>query len=204
MVARLWPGSTVVLLASGPSLTQEDVDYVRGKARVIAVNTTYQIAKWADAVYATDSRWWKWNKGLPNYQGLKFGLNVKHFRYPSDVVLFKISGEKGLELDPAKGIRHGQNSGYAAINVAVHLGAKRLILLGYDCQEGPKGEKHWHKDHPMNIGMGFYKWRRAFETLPEPLKARQIEIVNCTRRTALECFPQMPIEQALPAEEAVA
>jgi len=43
-VPRLWPGETFVCLASGPSLTQADVDYCRGKARVIAIKDVLHLA----------------------------------------------------------------------------------------------------------------------------------------------------------------
>src|SRR5690348_256930 len=55
-----WTGSHVVCIASGPSLTADQCEQVRKwrqeetqeqeKRRVIVVNTTYQIALWADAL----------------------------------------------------------------------------------------------------------------------------------------------------------
>ena len=44
---------------------------------------------------------------------------------------FTNTGEEGLELDPT-GLRNGQNSAYAAINLAVHMGARTVVLLGVD------------------------------------------------------------------------
>jgi hypothetical protein len=35
---RLWPDSTVAILATGPSLTKADCDYLRGKCHVVAIN----------------------------------------------------------------------------------------------------------------------------------------------------------------------
>jgi hypothetical protein len=53
----VWAGETAVLVASGPSLCPSDVDRVRGRARVIAVNDGYRLAPWADVLYACDRRW---------------------------------------------------------------------------------------------------------------------------------------------------
>lgn len=49
---------TIVCVASGESLTRADVNYCRGKARVLAINDNYRIAPWADWLYACDGRWW--------------------------------------------------------------------------------------------------------------------------------------------------
>ncbi len=60
-VPRDFPGGTILCVASGPSLTQEDVDYCRGKVdAAIAVNTSYQRVPWAYALYAADAHWWNW------------------------------------------------------------------------------------------------------------------------------------------------
>lgn len=194
-VQRLWPGETVVCIASGPSLTQEDCDFVRGKARVIVVNTSYQRAPWADALYACDEIWWRWHKGVPEFQGLKFAMNRTAARWPGVTVL-KNLGADGLSLNPT-GLKHGKNSGYAAIGLAVLLGASRILLLGYDMQRGPHGEAHWHPNHPNHRENPFPQWLRLFGTLVAPLQQARVEVINCTRRTALECFPRQPLRDAM-------
>ena len=47
---KQWDGRTVVVLASGPSMTQQDADYVEGKAKTITVNSSFRLAPWARAV----------------------------------------------------------------------------------------------------------------------------------------------------------
>ena len=193
--ARIWPGETVVILASGPSLTEADCDYVRGKARVIAINSTYRLAPWADVLYACDARWWVWHQGAKDFAGLKFALTKDAARWPGVVVL-KNTGTNGLEHDP-HGLKNGRNGGYQSINLAVHLGATRIVLLGFDMQKGPKGEQHWHEDHPNKIGPDYRKWLGLFETLVGPLKKVGVEVINCTRSTRLACFPCASLESVL-------
>lgn len=200
-------------MASGPSLTKEDADYVRGKVDgVIVVNTTYQMAPWADALVASDVRWWQWHKGAPSFQGMKFATSP-HVKWPG-VQILRNTGRDGLELKP-NGLRHGCNSGYRAVNLAVHFGAKRIVLLGYDMQRiefNPDGtrrpsqeiKEHWHGDHPVPSRSEYKVFRSAFETIVEPLRELGIEVVNCTRSTALECFPKADLHTVLPAHEAVA
>lgn len=201
-VPRLWPESTIVCLGAGPSLTAEDVNYVRGKARVIAINTSIELAPWADVLYACDKQWWRWAhsepKRYPNFRlftGLKFALTAESMKYPGVVVL-KNTGALGLETNP-QALKHGRNGGYQAIGVAKHLGARRILLLGYDMQR-VKGKEHWHGEHPRHTRSPYTQFRESYQHLVQPLKDLGIQVINCSRETALHCFPQMLIEEALP------
>lgn len=208
-VPRLWPAATVVCLASGPSLTREDAEYVRGRAHTIAINDAVQLAPWAEVLYSSDNYWYVRQQGMRTFQGIKYAMsprrNGQHHpfsRWPEIYVLAN-TGETGLELEPT-GLRTGRNSGYAAINLAVHLGARQIVLLGYDMSLGPRGEAHF--DGKVSRGPGHYHlFRESFRTLVEPLKALGITVVNCSRRTALTAFPRAELRGALPSVcEAVA
>lgn len=201
-VPRLWPGETCVCIASGPSLTPADVDYVRGKARVIVINNGFQLAPWADVLWATDRRWWKWFKHVPEWTGLKFSLGVVWTSHPPDIHLLRNDGYDGLCLDPS-GVRNGKNGGYAALNLAVHLGVSRVLLLGYDMQR-TKGRDHWHRDHPYNMPNPYTSWVRLFRTIAAPLAAAGVEVINCSRESALDCFPRMALSDALPERQETA
>lgn len=193
-VPKLCPGGTVVCIGGGPSLTPEDVEYCRGKvSAAIAVNDAYKLAPWADVLYAADRQWWRWHNGAPTFTGLKF--TVQTSRVWSGVGVLENTGQTGLEMNPS-GVRTGMNSGYQAINVAVHLGASRILLLGYDMQ-CVGGKKHWFGDHPTKIRPPFSAFLPHFRTLVEPLKALGVSVVNCTPHSALKCFPMMPIREAL-------
>lgn len=197
-VPRVWPGETVVCIASGPSLTREDVDYVRGKARVIVVNTSYQLAPWADVLYACDAKWWRWHKGAPDFAGQKYSLQKDARWHDPAIRVLENTGVEGLERTPT-GLRNGRNGGYQAINLAVHFGASRILLLGYDMSQGPHREEHWHGEHPNRSRSPFDKFLRVFPSIVAPLQAVGVEVINCSRRTALTCFPRLPIDVALPA-----
>jgi hypothetical protein len=182
-------------MATGPSLTPEDVDYVRGKATTVVINDAFRLAPWADALYACDAKWWYWHwlKGAREFAGLKFSLDSSAKRYPGVQVL-RNTGETGLELDPS-GVRTGRNSGYQAIGVAVHLGAKKVVLLGYDMN----GDGHFFGRHPDGTKPPFNVCLQRFTTLVDPLKQAGVEVVNCTPNTALTCFPCAPLRETLPA-----
>ena len=107
--------------------------------------------------------------------------------------------EPGLSFDPGY-IHRGASSGYQAINLAVHLGARQIILLGFDMQP-TGGESHWHGDHPKGLANPtadtFAAWRRRYATLPPDLETADVEVVNCSRETALTVFPRARLQQAL-------
>lgn len=192
-VPRLWPGSTIVCIGTGPSLTQADVDYCRGKARVIVVNNAVFLAPWADVMHACDAKFWYWHradKRLAAFTGLKYALEPRA-KFPGVQVL-RNTGDTGLDLRP-ECLRAGRNSGYQAINLAVHLGAARILLLGYDMQ----GD-HYFGHHPDQSRPPFATCLKRYATLVEPLQKLNIAIVNCSRKTALRCFPCQPLEEALP------
>ena len=78
-VPHLAPGGTVLCIASGPSLTREDVEYCRDKVDAsIVVNTSFRMAPWATALSASDRRWWAWHykEVKHTFPGLKFATST--------------------------------------------------------------------------------------------------------------------------------
>jgi len=190
-----WPGETFVCIGGGPSLTTADVDAVHGWARVIAINDAYLLAPWADVLYACDAKWWTWHHGVPSFGGPKYSIESSDPVTFTEVQVLKNTGITGLELDPT-GLRTGINSGYQAINLAVHLGAERILLLGYDMScDGTRS--HWFGEHPDAQPSPYPQMREAFESLVEALQAIGVTVINCSRRTALTTFPCVPLEQEL-------
>jgi hypothetical protein len=200
-ITPIWAGETAVILGTGPSLTPEDVARVRGRARVIAVNDAYRLAPWADALYASDARWWAWHGGVPSFSGQKIAL--ARTAYPAVGVL-RNTGESGLETDRRDGVRTGKNSVYQAMGVAVHCGVTRIVLLGVDMMCAPDRRSHFFGEHRNKTRPPFDRCLDLFETIAAPLVAAGVSVVNCTRRTALRAFPCQTLESVFPAQEAVA
>lgn len=190
-VPRLWPGETVVCLGTGPSLTPADVTLCRERARVIAINDAYQVAPWADALYAADESWWNSHQGAKDFAGLKYTIEPQRRVWPGLQVL-ENTGPHGLDGRPTS-LRTGFNSGYQAIHLAVHFGARRILLLGYDLRGG-----HFYAAKPAG-DRKFAGWLKAYATLVEPLKAAGVEVLNCTPDSALRCFPMASLPDALGA-----
>ncbi len=176
-----------VCLASGPSLTIEDVEKVRewrrGGGLVIVANTTFRLAPWADALFAMDGKWWR-----------------VHY----DEVLTTFAGRRltTATVDDVEKIRvvDYRNSGAACVSVAASEGAKKVILLGYDCA-ADAGRTHWHGSHPAGLSDAktIKVWPLIFDRLAKDMKRRDVEVVNASRRTALRCFPRVRLEDELNA-----
>lgn len=229
MIPRLAEGATVVCIASGPSLTTEDVQYVRGKAIVIAINDAVLQASdppvmtwkgyeagtsWADVVYSSDQIWWSAHyRTLRTFQGLKVRVHAKLHKakvgrtsplycagcdrrltraekacWCEGITTFGNAGERGVCFDPVS-ICTAENSGGGAINAAVHLGAKRIVLLGYDMGIDERGRRHFYDTGPAFVNSPFLKFRKLIATMAGPLRDAGIEVLNCSRRSALDCFP---------------
>jgi hypothetical protein len=60
----LFRGETVFVVASGPSLTPEVADSLRGH-RVITVNGSAYLTPWADVLFFTDSGWFETGRAEP-------------------------------------------------------------------------------------------------------------------------------------------
>jgi hypothetical protein len=95
-------------------------------------------------------------------------------------------------------IHTGGNSGYQAVGLAHQLGAKSIILVGFDMKMSG-GKVHWHGDHPAHLGNeGPYdKWVSRFRSLATGLKQAGVKIVNASRETALDTIQRMDLQVAL-------
>lgn len=91
----------------------------------------------------------------------------------------------------------GRNSTHAAVNYAYHLGAKKIILLGVDM--GATGTGHWFGDHPKELNSlhDYPMFMDFFASLAEDLLIEGVDVVNCTRKTALRCFRQGVLKDEL-------
>jgi hypothetical protein len=97
---------------------------------------------------------------------------------------------------PAGTLGAGGNSGFQAVNLAAQLGARRVILIGFDF----KG-KHWHDDHAKPLRnpdpSGMLRWVGHMDAAAEQYRAWGVEIVNASPVSALRAYPRVPIEEAL-------
>jgi hypothetical protein len=203
---RLWPGATVVLIGSGPSLHDDDVALVQRTRQlglhmaVIVVNDAYRKAPWADAIFAADAIWWQWQAQEPDsaFPPIRIAVQPDAQQYREHIWLVDRGGATGLDNRPTH-VRSGGHSGYMAINAAVHLAGagSHFILLGYDMQPGDDGQHHFFGEHPNGAKLHYEQRLGVYKDLPAHLRARGITIVNATRRTAITTLPPATLAEAL-------
>jgi hypothetical protein len=115
-----------------------------------------------------------------------------------DRAIYLLDHEGPLSLAAAK-IHAGGTSGYAALNLAVLKGARRIVLLGFDY--GLIGGRHHYHDayswhHPAN-DQSWHAWAKRFDRAAPVLSRMGVEVINASPASAIECFPKMSIEDAL-------
>ena len=90
-----------------------------------------------------------------------------------------------------------ENSGAGAISLADLFGARKIILLGYDCKYDDDGKRHWHGNHPKELGNAgsLPKWFGHFDDIAK--RVTHCNVINATRDTALTMWPRIPLEEAL-------
>jgi len=216
-IPRIWPGETAAILGSGPSMSRDLCEQIRGRVRAVAVsnqgiptrNRAGKIepafAPWADVLYSSDRVWWTHNAAAAiAFAGTKITVegpepHRSFFKHP-DVYALKNDGHRGF-VDAPDSLRTGRNSGYAAAHVAAHFGATTILLCGFDMHEPKRADEptHWFGDHSFRPGFvsPYSLFIREFRKGAPEFERRGIRIINCTPGSALDFLPYQPIEVAL-------
>lgn len=205
---QAWAGKTCAVMASGPSMNVRVAQLVReSNCKVIAVNdqgipknNKPAMAPWADILYASDATWWYNSKSAASkFAGRKVTIatqgNVTPNTISDDVHIMGHGGVGGFD-ERLSYLRTGSNSGYAAVHLAIHLGAQRIVLCGFDMHA--KDGHHWFGDHhwrgPLlsQYELFLHHFRNAAKEF-----SKRADIVNATPGSALKCFPFMDLKEAL-------
>jgi hypothetical protein len=195
-------GKTVVVVASGPSLTPEDCELVRNSGHaVIVTNTSFRLCPWADVLFAFDVKWWD-----EYHEEVKQVFKGRCMTYANAAMRY---GAESV-FDCSWFTSHS-NSGACAIGLAIAGKAKHIILLGADCQR-TGGKTHWHGDHPkvmrskrarkswpmgMSNADSMNRWPAQYQSAAMQADIHGVEVINASRETALTCFKRARLEDVL-------
>lgn len=170
--------------------------------RVIAVNQAFRLGHWVDVCFFGDHQWYKWNaQRLQHWGGLLVSCVTETMRMGPAKERIRYLGRgkrNGLDQRPNM-VAWAKNSGTAAINLAYHLGASRIVLVGFD--GGPEGggkpkRHHWHNDYP-DMGPKFNpygKWGNVFNYVQLDATRLGLEIINANPDSVIEAFPKVELE----------
>lgn len=170
-----------VVLATGQSVTADQVDFVRdmhasGKCGAIAVSDMYKLAPWADALVSNDCNWWRHHPAASGFKGRRFCGG-------------SYSGTERLEQTIE--FNSGVNSGLQGMRVARDMfGASRILLVGFDMHG-----THYFGPHPEPLRNTtrerYLKFLKQFDGW------RFGEVINCTPGSALKRFPMGELREVL-------
>ena len=209
---------TFICIATGPSITEEDIAYVKSMKqqypddiKIVAVNDAWRLfydsekqsCQLLDHLYAADDTWWNTyleeiNQCIDRDQ-IKLWIPVKKdFAKKHNMNYIKLyHGKNGLCTEDMA-LYSGSHSGYQAINLSYHLGAKKIVLLGYDMKVKDTSHIHYFGNHPKglrNSPNGYTKWVSHYNKLSVDANRCGLDIINCSRDTAITCFTQAIIQE---------
>lgn len=197
-----WSGQSAIIIATGPSASDVELREVKGKAKVIAIKSSWRLAPWADVLYGCDRGWWIENRGVPKFRKLKLTAspNVNKV-YPDVKVVRLVARSEILTGETGRigcGLRTGGGfSGFHAINLAIQFGAKRIILVGFDMRLDQGS--HWHNDvgTVRRNDKGMNECRAAFDGCASQLSDLGVEVINTSPVSALKNYPKARLVESL-------
>jgi hypothetical protein len=196
-----WSGQAVAIIASGPSTKKAGVGLLKDRITTFAIKGNVELAPWSAAVYGCDFGWWNSVRGLPDFTGPKFAYADRACDrfHLTKIHIPKVSEDRIL-TETTGTVGAGGNSGFQALNLAVQFGAKRLLLIGFDCHD--RGGVHWYGRNTAH-GMGnpgdsnFRRWVPAFEAAASQLQDMGVEVVNASPDSAIKGFRKQSVAETL-------
>lgn len=165
------------------------------------------MAPWADLLYACDRAWWEKFSGCPDFHGVKLSADrsgtLAHWGISS---LSVNKSSDCLELIDHGSVGWGGNSGFQALNIAVHFRCRKIILVGYDMTLA--NGVHWHGKHPRGMNnpseQNIARWRRCIDAAADTLRSIGVDVVNASAISALMNYPKMTLTEAFAHHDRIA
>jgi hypothetical protein len=225
---KIWKNQDVWIVGGGPSLTstfnipEEIVSKVRENKlplssyspfmevlhdkRVIGINVAYQLGDWVDMVFYGDGNFLKkYEKRLFDFNGLCVTCSPHGAPIPWMKYLERARSQRFALSPNSNKVVWNQTSGAAAINLAVHLGAKRIILIAFDMNL-TANRQHWHGVYRSSLieekekikkKKVFERHLRPFPDIKRNLDKLGIKIYNISPNSAIKCIETRTLEQVL-------
>jgi len=157
----IWKGRRCFIVGGGPSVKKFDLTRLRGEL-VIALNNSFAHIDYPTILFSIDDCYWGQLelgdkhptpldpaiiKAYKTTKAFKVWVDITKTGYPSDDILkVRFVGHSAFSQSLYCGLGCGENTGYAAINLAYCLGVSELYLLGYDMQTDAD-RTHWHEGY---------------------------------------------------------
>jgi len=223
MIPKIWEGQECWIIGGGPSIHEQfnvpkkvSNDIQSNKLplsdlskylepihnfNIIGVNSAFHIGNWIDILFFGDRSWYdKHKQNIIEFNGLKYTCcsklrNKKEQRLAGFNHIEKDRGHSsGISPDPNK-ISWNTNSGGAAIDLAIKVGAIKIFLLGFDMQPNKDNVTHWHGKHYELIRKDgtpkktpFKAHLKRFLAIAKDAEKLGVEIINCNPKSKITSF----------------
>jgi len=209
---KIWSGGRCFLIGGGPSLRNFDFSQLDNEL-TIAINRAHEFINSPSVIFFMDKEDFydklmcgefgqKALKKFNKSHAMKMALNISGHDYGEDIHSIPISRNPEMTFSLKDGIYDGENSGFAALNLAVCMGAKEIYLLGYDMKGDGQGNQTWfHGGYKRKGKESNYKgWIKHFKGAVPLLKQKGIEVINLNPDSALRCFEFKQFKDIKPIE----
>ncbi len=152
MKHQIFENKKVYIVGGGSSLKNFKWDRLDGKC-VLAVNRAFEVTQ-------PELIWWSDEQFFGEYKEQLLKLSNVYlatfksrlgYVFPGNVHQYFVSGVEGYDTHPQM-LRTGNSSGFAALSLAIKLGARDIVLLGYDFYHLRRSReevvKRWHDGYP--------------------------------------------------------
>lgn len=201
-IPPLWEGERVFVIGGGTSVRSQNIEQLRGH-RVVVINTSYEVAPFADLLFFADTRWWHAHREkLKSFKGMIATTSASLQSEPRLLRLRKVrplEHDEGLHTTPGHVII--QRTGLQAVfNILFHMRVKTIVLVGFDMQRDEQGKAHHHAPHEWDVKPGNRTWdiqMKQLAIMVEPLRQAGIEVLNASPNSRLAFWPRVTLEDAI-------
>jgi len=199
-LSPVYEDKTVYIIGGGPSIEETDFTPLHDKP-CIGVNCAFNLGTWIDIIFFGDCRTYTWHEDKFEQWPNRIITKCATLKNHPKIEYIPSCDRHNLCLNHNKvawpdGNNRGANSGSASINLAIHLGATKIILVGFDMKK--QGDKHNYHDlyqdkHTPRDDV-YNRFQRHFLNIA---KETNIEIMNANPNSALKAFPKDKLENLI-------
>src|SRR5260370_30598455 len=107
-----------------------------------------------------------------------------------NIIRFSVGTHGGTDCSNPEVLHYTQNSPYVALCLAVHMGAKRIGLIGVDFTE----HHFFAQTGTHSLAPQLQIIDEEYKRLYEAIKARGVEVFNLRRHSTLTAFPKKSLD----------
>jgi hypothetical protein len=239
-VPRLWEGGECWIIGGGESIAKEFKipdslvqQVISGKKQpnvyspylspihnkhVIGINVAYKIGNWMDFIFFGDGSFFtNYFRELAKHPSIKVccdpkAINLARSIKDQDKWLRFVNRSRKKYGITTKGseVCWNENSGCAAINFAVNLGCKRIILLGFDMKLSANKQQHWHDAYNRQAKINQKdgkKYKAVISTFDRHMKGMRaiklcanklgVKVINASPDSAIKEFEKISVNELL-------